>query len=315
VSRALAGRYRILERIAEGGMARVFLGEDLRQGRKVALKMLRPELAREREWGERFRAEANVLGRLHHPNVIRLHDFLRDGDGFCMVLEYAPGETLADLLLRHPDGLPWRKGVALIGQVLSALHHCHERGIVHRDIKPANLVVRAGGSVKLTDFGIARVRGAGGLTRTGFMSGTLKYMSPEQIRAQTQDGRSDLYSAALVLYEMLCGRPAFDEPTEYELIRAQVEAPPPPLREWRPDLPPRLESLILRALHKDPAERFDSAGEFRQGLEDVLREESCPDACPSAAGMAPRDVRPDALEPTVVLSSRLFKAEPAEKAF
>lgn len=308
IGEELAGRYRLLARIAEGGMARVFLAEDLRQGLKVAVKLLRPELAEEPEWVARFRSEADTLSRLRHPNIVRFHDFFRDGARLAIAMEYAPGETLAARLPHHPDGLPWRDALALAGQVLSALQHIHAQGIVHRDIKPANLVVRAGHRVKLTDFGIARLRGSGGTTRTGFMAGTLKYMSPEQIQAQDLDGRSDLYSAALVLYELLCGRPAFDEPTEYLLARAQVESPPPPLRERRPDLPPRLESLILRALNKDPADRFDSATEFRRDLERLWREEHRADGRPPQARAARRNVSPSPQDPTAILPTPLLAA-------
>lgn len=303
IGETLAGRYRLLERIAEGGMARVFLAEDLRRGLRVAVKRLRPELAEEPEWVERFRSEATVLSRLRHPNIVRLYDFFRDGGRFAMVMEYAPGETLADLLSRHSDGMPWRDAVILMVQFLSALEHLHGHGLVHRDLKPANLVIGTGLSLKLTDFGIARLKGSGGPTRIGFMAGTLRYMSPEQIQAQDVDGRSDLYSAALVLHELLSGRPAFDQPTEYGLARAQVESPPPDLRERRPDLPPRLESLVLRALNKDPADRFGSAAEFRGHLEDLLREEACtanglpvlPTAPPKAPLISP--------EPTLILPS------------
>jgi serine/threonine protein kinase len=294
-------------------MAWVCLGEDLRQGRAVALKLLRPELVPDRVWVERFEAEAGILGRLNHPNIIRLHDFFRDGAQFGMVLEYAPGATFADLLLRHREGLDWRESLGLIGPVLAALDHAHRRDIVHRDIKPANLVRTADGSVKLMDFGIARVQGAAGLTRTGFMAGTLAYMAPEQIQAQPQDGRSDLYSAAMLLYAMLCGRPAFDEPTEYRLIRAQVEAPPPPLRRWRPDIPVRLERLVLQALNKEPEARFGSAGEFRRALEEVLRERPGKPADSRAGLDAPREVPRHGREPTVVLPARLPLVKFAEK--
>lgn len=304
IGEELAGRYRLLERIAEGGMARVYLAEDLRQKARVAIKLLRPELAEEPEWVARFESEAGILSRLRHPNIVQLLDFVRDGGCFAMALEFVHGETLADRLRLHPDGMPWRGALALIGQILSALGYIHGHGIVHRDIKPANLVVRADGTIKLTDFGIARPRGSADLTRNGFMAGTLKYMSPEQIQAFDLDERSDLYSTALVLYEMLCGCPAFDERTEYLLARAQVESPPPRLRERRPDLSQPLEVPILRALNKDPSERFESAGEFWVSLENLLRNEPCTAGGPPEGRLAAADDSPFPSEPTLIRPAR-----------
>lgn len=271
----LVGNYRILDIIGSGGMGQVFRGREELLEREVAIKALRPELTQDAEVLERFRLEARTLSRLNHPNIVMLYNFFQQDDRYYMVMEYAHGESLADFMRHYPDGMPWRLAIHLIGQALSALEYAHSKGIIHRDIKPANLMVQSNRMLKVMDFGVARILGTHKLTRTGFMVGTLKYMSPEQILCRDDiDGHSDQYSTALVLYEMLCGRSTFDESSEYEMIRRQVEMPPPSLRDRALQVPPKLEALIMRALSKKPQDRFGSAWEFQQLLESVVREDS-----------------------------------------
>jgi serine/threonine protein kinase len=268
------GNYRVLEKIGDGGMGQVFRGEEIFLGRDVAIKALRPELTQDPGMLERFQQEAKTLSKLQHPNIVVLYTFFQHEGRYFMVMEFAHGETVATIMHRYPAGVAWRQAVTWIIQVLAALEYAHSQGVVHRDIKPANLMVQTNRIVKVMDFGVARILGSSKLTRTGFMAGTIKYMSPEQIQSMELDGRSDIYSTGLVLYEMLCGQPPFDHPNEYSLIRAQVEEPPPPLLQRLPDLPPKLEALILRALSKRPQDRFGSAWEFQQLLESVIREDN-----------------------------------------
>lgn len=274
-------RYRLRELLAEGGMGRIFRAEDTRLGREVAVKALRPELAGEPAFRERFRREAERLAGLRHPNIVAFLAFLEEDGCLFLVMEYLRGQTFAELLRDHPEGLPWRRAAALALPVLSALEHAHGQGVVHGDIKPANLLLTSDGSVRVLDFGVAQ--SAGDAPAGALMEGTLRYMSPERIRARNLDGRSDLYSLALVLHELLTGIPAFADGDEQDLIQAQMETPPPCLPR---DLPPGLEPLILKALAKRPEDRFDSAGEFRCLLEGAMREASSweqrpPDAVPS----------------------------------
>lgn len=272
---SVVGNYRILEKLGGGGMGQVFRAEELLVGRAVAVKALRPELIQEPGMLERFQREAQTLSKLHHPNIVMLYSFFQEGGRYYMAMEYAPGQTLATLMRDQPKGMPWTRAVALTMEMLAALEYAHDKDVVHRDIKPANLMVQGQRALKVMDFGVARILGSSELTRAGTIVGTPKYMSPEQIKqSKSLDGRSDLYSVGLVLYEMLCGHVPFDEPSEYDLSRAQIEDPPPPLLQQLPNLPPMLENLVFKALRKAPQDRFESAWEFRQLLESTLREDS-----------------------------------------
>lgn len=265
------GNYRITEKIDSGGMGEVFKGVDLMLEREVAIKMLRPELACQPQVVERFRQEAMTLARLNHPHIATLYSFLRDGDDYFMVMEYVAGLTVAEII-RRQGAMPLSAAILLILQALDGLGHAHSLGIIHRDIKTSNLMVSTAGALKLMDFGIARVLGSARLTREGRLIGTLEYMSPEQIRGQETDARSDLYSLGILLYEILSGRVPFQSGSDYELMRSQVEVAPPPPRQFAPHIPESVERIILRALAKEPEDRFQSAAEFREAIL------SCPEA-------------------------------------
>ena len=251
----------------------------------VALKVLRAQPGLADDALAFFRREAEALRRLSHPNVTRLFEVFEQNGAAMMVIELVDGETLEAVIARHVaraklagfgalPGLPLARAWYYFEQLLGALAAVHALGIVHRDVKPANVLVRRDGIVKLTDFGIAKVPAAADATRVdpGAVPGTGAYMSPEQVLARPLDGRSDLYSAAIVLYEMLCGRPPFtvDDKSEYVIRQEQVSAIPPPPTRFVPQAPPALDALMARALAKDPAARFASAIElgesFRRGL-------------------------------------------------
>ena len=262
---SVVGNYKIIEQIGEGGMGSVFKGVDVMLDREVAIKSLRPELARNPDLLARFRTEAVTLAKLNHPNIATLFSFFRSGDDFYMVMEFVDGPTLDDII-RDSKAMPTARAVPLFCQALEGIEHAHNMGILHRDIKPANIMVSSQDVVKVTDFGIARVLGEAGMTRQGAVVGTIEYMSPERIQGQDIDRRSDIYALGVVLYEMLTGRGLFSATSEYDLMRAQVEQPPAPPREYEPSIPEAVEAVIMRSLAKKPEYRIPTAAEFQQAL-------------------------------------------------
>jgi len=262
---SVVGNYKIIDKIGEGGMGAVFKGVDLMLEREVAIKMLRPELARQPNVVERFRTEAVTLAKLNHPNVATLHSFFRKADDFFMVMEFVRGETLDDVI-RAQGAMRCDQAIELFCMALEGIDHAHKMGIVHRDIKPANMMLTETGSIKVMDFGIARVLGTDRLTKAGHLIGTVEYMSPEQVRGEETDARSDIYSLGTLLYEMLTGRVPFNSTSEYELMRCQIEDAPTPPRALAPQIPVAVEQAIMCALAKKPEARYQSASEFREIL-------------------------------------------------
>jgi serine/threonine-protein kinase len=262
---SVVGNYKIIDKIGEGGMGAVFKGVDLMLEREVAIKMLRPELARQPNVVERFRTEAVTLAKLNHPNVATLHSFFRQADDFFMVMEFVRGETL-DNVIRAQGAMQCAQAIELFCMALEGIDHAHQMGIVHRDIKPANMMLTETGSIKVMDFGIARVLGTDRMTKAGHLIGTVEYMSPEQVRGEETDARSDIYSLGTLLYEMLTGRVPFNSTSEYELMRSQIEDTPTPPRALAPQVPVAVEQAIMCALSKKPEARYQSASEFRETL-------------------------------------------------
>ncbi|HXG63816.1 MAG TPA: serine/threonine-protein kinase [Blastocatellia bacterium] len=266
----VVGNYRITEPLGEGGMGAVYKGVDMMLEREVAIKVLRPEFGNNPQLVERFRSEAVTLAKLNHPNIATLHTFFRQGDQFFMVMEFVRGETL-DHALKRMGAMPVEHAVSLFCQALEGIGHAHQLGIVHRDIKPANMMITPAGSIKVMDFGIARMLGSSRLTMHGGIVGTLAYMSPEQVQGYETDARSDIYSLGILLYEMVTGRVPFESPSEFEIMRAQIEVAPPPPRTFAGHIPVGVEHAIMRALAKRPEARFQSVKEFRLALEEGLR--------------------------------------------
>lgn len=259
------GNYKIEQKLGEGGMGAVFRGVDMMLERDVAIKFLRPELSSQPQVVERFRSEAVTLAKLNHPNIATLYNFMRQGESFFMVLEFVRGTTL-DNVIQQRGALPADQAVPLFCQVLDGIQHAHDFGIIHRDIKPANMMLTEKGTLKVLDFGIARILGTARMTRQGNIIGTIEYMSPEQVRGFETDARSDIYSLGMLLYEMLTARCPFDMQNEFELMKAQIEQYPVPPRQLNPAIPESVEQAIWRAIQKDPAHRFQSASEFRAFL-------------------------------------------------
>jgi len=262
----IVGSYKITEKIGEGGMGSVFKGIDTMLEREVAIKMLRPDFTRDAEIAERFRAEAVTLAKLNHPNIATLHNFFRHEEDYFMVMEFVRGETLESLIKKH-GALSPERAIFLFGLALEGIGHAHTMGIIHRDIKPANMMFTEKGSLKVMDFGIARVLGTTRMTRQGTIIGTVDYMAPEQIKGQDSDSRTDIYSLGILLYEMVTGRVPFESDSEYGLMMAQINEAPQPPRSIVPQIPLHLEQAIMRALAKNPDARFQTVGEFRMALE------------------------------------------------
>ncbi|MBI3982027.1 MAG: serine/threonine-protein kinase [Gemmatimonadetes bacterium] len=264
---ALAQRYAIERELGQGGMATVFLAQDLRHGRQVAVKVLKPELAA-MIGAERFLQEIHVTAQLQHPHILPLFDS-GEADSFLFyVMPYLEGESLRDRLSREKQ-LPIEDAVQLTTEVAAALAYAHSRGVIHRDIKPENILL-TGGAAVVADFGIARAvtaAGSGRLTETGLSLGTPQYMSPEQATAERElDGRSDVYSLGCVLYEMLAGEPPHTGPTTQSVIAKVLTDKPRQVSTLRETVPPSLEAAVHKALAKLPADRFQTAQQFAEAL-------------------------------------------------
>src|SRR5438309_2984529 len=258
------GRYRIIRKLGAGGMANVYLAEDQELGRRVAIKILDDRHAADDSFIERFRREAKNAAGLSHPNIVSIYDRGEAEGTYYIAMEYLAGRSLKELIVsRGPT--PIRIAIDYTRQMLAALGFAHRHGIVHRDIKPHNVVVNGDGRSKVTDFGIAR-SGASQMTEVGSIIGTAQYLSPEQARGAPVDQRSDLYSVGIVLYEMLTGRVPFVGDTPLEIAMKHLSAIPTPPSELRPDIPHDLDLVVLRALAKDPEDRYQSAEEMSADL-------------------------------------------------
>jgi beta-lactam-binding protein with PASTA domain/tRNA A-37 threonylcarbamoyl transferase component Bud32 len=258
------GRYRVIKRLGSGGMADVYLVEDQQLGRRVALKLLYRHLAEDVQFVERFRREASSAAGLQHPHIVSIFDRGEWNGTYYIAMEYVEGHTLKEVV-RERGPAPPEAASDIVLQILRAARFAHQRGVVHRDLKPQNVLIDLDGRVQVTDFGIARA-GASDMTETGSIMGTAQYLSPEQAQGRPVDARSDLYSIGIILYELLTGRVPFDAESPVSVALKQVSEAPIPPRELDPSLPPALEGVVLHALEKDPARRFQNADEFIEAL-------------------------------------------------
>ncbi|HEV3379098.1 MAG TPA: Stk1 family PASTA domain-containing Ser/Thr kinase [Thermoleophilaceae bacterium] len=275
-------RYRIVRRIGSGGMADVYCAEDTHLGRQVALKVLHRRFAQDQEFVERFRREASSAAGLQHPNVVGVFDRGRHDGTYYIAMEHLPGRTLKEIVEAEAP-LAQERAVDFGLQILQAAGFAHRHGVIHRDFKPHNVIVDEQGHAKVTDFGIARA-GASEMTETGSIMGTAQYLSPEQAQGHAVTATSDLYSIGVMLYEMLAGRLPFEGDSAVSIALKHLSEPPAPISRFRPDVHPALESVVMAALAKDPARRWQSAEDFGEAL--------------AAAGAQLGDVPPGGTAPT-----------------
>lgn len=271
IGKLLDNRYEILELIGVGGMARVYKARCHRLNRLVAVKILRDDLVQDAELRRRFHDESQAVAMLSHPNIVAVYDVSRSSDFEYIVMELIDGITLKQYMQKKGNKLNWREALHFITQIVKALGHAHSRGIIHRDIKPHNIMVLRDGSVKVADFGIARVASGGHSTLTQEALGSVHYISPEQARGSHIDARSDLYSAGVVLYEMITGRLPFEGDTPVSVAIQHINSIPLSPREIDPSIPEALEAITMRAMAPNPDNRYPSADAMLADLEEFRK--------------------------------------------
>jgi serine/threonine-protein kinase len=266
-----AERYRLDRRLGVGGMATVQLAFDTRLERNVAVKLLAEHLAEDSSFVSRFRREALAAAKLVHPNIVQVFDFGTDaGSGRqFIVMEFVDGHSCAELLRDRGPMTP-RHAVDILTQACRGLDYAHRNGVVHRDVKPGNLMVNTDGVVKLADFGIAKAAEQSDITKVGSVLGTAAYLSPEQARGEPAGPASDLYALGVVSYQLMAGKLPYEAASLTDLARLQEAGPPPPLSDVNRDVPPALANAVARALSRDPARRYQDAGEMEDALHDGL---------------------------------------------
>jgi serine/threonine-protein kinase len=310
--RTLGGRYSVEAELGRGGMARVYRGTDLVLGRPVAVKVLSSQYAQNGAFVSRFRREAQAAARLNHPNLVQVFDTGSDDGVHYIVMEYVDAKTLADYLTGGGRIMPDR-AIELAESVCDALAVAHAQGVIHRDVKPANIMVTRDGQVKVTDFGIARVTSNETVEQTAAVLGTASYLSPEQAQGGAIDQRSDLYSLGCVLYEMLTGRPPFTADSPVAVASKHVLEQPVSASRLNPDVSPELDAVIMRALSKNPDDRYQDAAEMKEDLERARR--GLPVMAPAVLPTAPQTTqliqRPQP-QPTSVLPPGAVTQGPGE---
>lgn len=298
IGSVLGGRYRLVELLGQGGMATIHRAQDIRLGRDVAVKVLRPEYGRDPDFFARFRQEAQSAASLNHPNIVSVHDYGQGPDGPFIVMEYVEGEDLASLLRRNGALAP-RQAARIAAEVARALDAAHARGIVHRDVKPGNILIANDGRVKVTDFGIARAIAEAQLTLPGMTLGSVHYFSPEQARGEPASAASDIYALGIVLYECLTGRRPWEGDSAASVAMARLTGAAPGPSDVMASVPPALDAIVRRALAPAAEDRFPSAAAMADALESFLAGSSATvgPIRPPAAAAPGGPVGPSALAP------------------
>ncbi len=261
LNRTLDDRYTILERIGGGGMADVYRAHDKLLDRSVAVKVLRSQFTDDEEFISRFRREAQAAAKLSHPNIVNIYDVGFDEQTYYIIMEYISGETLKDKIDREAP-LPVETAVHIAMEIAEALEHAHQNNLVHCDIKPHNILITRSGRVKVTDFGIARAVTSATMTNSGTIIGSVHYFSPEQAKGTSVGAKSDIYSLGVVLYEMLSGHVPFTGESPISIALKHLQEEPKPLRELNASIPPLIEAIVVKAMHKEPVARFTEIGEM-----------------------------------------------------
>lgn len=325
VGREVAGQFRIVKRIGSGGMGSVYKAEQPDMNRHVAIKILHKRYLARPDLVSRFRREARAMSHLSHPNTARVFLYGQLDDGSCyFVMEHLEGRNLAQLV-RADGPMEYHRAVGVMSQVCAALDEAHRAGIIHRDLKPENIFLTAQGGIedypKVLDFGLAKVTekqmkpGSMILTREGMVFGTPEFMSPEQARGKPLDPRSDIYSLGIIMYELVSGKLPFDAKQPIEFIQLHVNAPPIPLNERMPDIPAALNHAVMKALQKDPDNRYNTAAEFATALDSCLSMPPDEDSLVPAPTPAPAAQAPVALAaPAAPRADVPMVAPPASKA-
>ena len=316
IGKMLDNRYEVLERIGTGGMAVVYKARCHRLNRLVAIKILKPELASDEDFLRRFQSESQAVAMLSHTNIVSIYDVCRSDGLDYIVMELIDGMSLKQYMIKRGTPLNWREALHFITQIVRALGHAHSRGIVHRDIKPHNIMVLRDGSVKVTDFGIARLTSAAQATLTQEALGSVHYISPEQAKGSHVDGRSDLYSVGVMLYEMLTGRLPFEGETPVFVAIQHINSIPISPRELNPDIPEALETITMKAMAPNADQRYLSAEDMLEDLKEFRRNPGCP--------LPKQETKPaeeEVDEPTMVMPAKTEAApqeseqpEPEKKA-
>jgi eukaryotic-like serine/threonine-protein kinase len=305
------GAYELQALIGQGGMSRVYRGFDERLRRPVAVKVLAEAVAAQPGFVERFRQEARLIASLRHPHIVQVYDFGEQDGLTYMVQELLPGPTLEQRMREvraRGETFVRQEILTITAQLASALDAAHAAGIIHRDVKPGNAIWNAAGALMLTDFGVAKnTLTAANQTQAGVVFGTPISISPEQAQGLPLTPASDIYALGVLLYELIGGHPPFEQGTPMEIVLAHIQTPPPPLHGLRPDLPPAAEAVVLRALAKNPAERFSSAAELAQAIERAWPQQ------PATAGVSANgriDTTPFWNKPTAISTPAVVSARP-----
>jgi serine/threonine protein kinase len=302
----LGGRYVIEALLGQGGMSAVYRANDPNLRRPVAIKLIHSHLSADPEFISRFEGEAAAVAQLRHPNIVQVFDFNHDGDTYYMVMEYLPGETLQDrlkALSAVKQRFPLTTTATILATVADAVAYAHERGTIHRDLKPANVMLMPQGQPVLTDFGVAKILGGQRHTATGAVIGTPAYMSPEQVRGEPLDGRADIYSLGIMLYEMAAGQPPFEGSSAMTVMLKHVNEPVPDIRLQVADIPQGMVAVIDKALAKRPDQRFQSASQLASALRAVAQ-----------GGQRPVDRAADQPSPTLMEAPATLLATAAQVA-
>ena len=273
IGKKLDGRYEIRELIGVGGMANVYKAYDVLENRVVAVKILREEYMNNDEFMRRFRNESRAISLLDHPNIVKVYDVIFSNRIQSIVMEYIDGITLKDYI-EQEHVLRWKEALHFTVQILRALQHAHDKGIVHRDIKPQNIMLLSDGTIKITDFGIARFSRSSTKTITDKAIGSVHYISPEQASGAFTDARSDIYSLGVMMFEMLTGKLPFEADSLVSVAVKQIQSQPALPRSINPDIPEGLQDIVMRAMQKDADKRYQSAAEMLHDIDEFKKNPS-----------------------------------------